>query len=254
MTQFVKTRRDGAVLVVTLDRPDKKNALTGAMYDALTLALSVANDEPGVGSVLFLGSGGCFTAGNDIADFLAFATNAQIRGAGESPALRFIRALAAAQKPMVASVDGVAIGIGTTLILHCDYVLASPRTVFQTPFVDLGLVPEAGSSLLLPLRIGPARAAEMILFGEKVDGETAARIGLVNELHDSEGMDTRALERARALAARPRAAMLAARKLLHGDKARVLARIEEESKMFNEALHSEEARAAFMAFMAKPKR
>ena len=144
MTQFVKTRRDGAVLVVTLDRPDKKNALTGAMYDALTLALSVANDEPGVGSVLFLGSGGCFTAGNDIADFLAFATNAQIRGAGESPALRFIRALAAAQKPMVASVDGVAIGIGTTLILHCDYVLASPRTVFQTPFVDLGLVPEAG--------------------------------------------------------------------------------------------------------------
>lgn len=254
MTHFVKTRRDGAVLVVTLDRPDKKNALTGAMYDAMTVALNVADDEADIGSVLFLGSGGVFTAGNDIADFLAYAQNAQMRGAGESPALRFIKALASARKPMVASVDGVAIGIGTTLILHCDYVLASPRAHFQTPFVDLGLVPEAGSSLLLPQRIGPTRAAQMVLFGEAVDGETAARIGLVNELHDTEGMDARALERARALAAKPRNAMLAARRLLHGDKALVLARIEEESKLFGEALHSDEARMAFMAFMAKGKR
>ncbi len=205
-------------------------------------------------AMLFQAEGDFFTSGNDIADFLSYAQNAMIRGATESPAMRFIRALATAQKPMVASVDGVAIGIGTTLILHCDYVLASPRTVFQTPFVDLGLVPEAGSSLLLPQRIGPTKAAQMILFGEKVDGETAAKIGLVNEVHDTDGIDARALERARALAAKPRAALLAARKLLHGDKARVLARIEEEGKMFNEALHSEEARAAFMAFMAKPKR
>ena len=253
MSQFVKTRRDGAVLVITLDRPEKKNALTGAMYDSMTLALTVADDEAGIGAVLFLGAGGAFTAGNDIGDFLAFAM-AQGQTPVESPALRFIRALASAKKPMVASVDGVAVGVGATMILHCDYVLASSRAVFQTPFVDLGLVPEAGSSLLLPQRVGPARAAEMLLFGDKVDGETAAKIGLVNELHDSEGMDTRALERARALAAKPRAAMLATRKLLHGDKARVMARIEEESKLFTEALHSDEARQAFMSFMAKSKK
>lgn len=252
MTQFVKTRRDGAVLEITLDRADKKNALTGAMYDAMTLALSVANDEAGIGAVLFQGSGGVFTAGNDITDFLAHATSPQ-RGFGESPAMRFIKALAGAQKPMIACVDGIAIGIGTTMILHCDFTVASPRALFHTPFVDLGLVPEAGSSLLLPQRIGPVKAAEMLMLGKKVDAEEALKIGLINEIVDTDNVAAHTLDLARAVAAKPRGAMLAARRLMHGDKAKLLARIEEESRMFAEALQSDEARTAFMNFMARGK-
>lgn len=252
MTHFVKTRRDGSVLEITLDRAEKKNALTGAMYDQLSVALKVANDESGVGAVLIQGSGGVFTAGNDIGDFLAYAMN-PARPSGDSPAIRFIKALVANQKPLVACVDGVAVGIGTTLLLHCDFVVASPRAVFHTPFVDLGLVPEAGSSLLLPRRIGPAKAAEMLMLGRRIDADEALAIGLINELIDTDHVIPHTLELTHKLAAKPRLAMQAARRLAHGDKSELLARVEEESRLFGEALQSEEARLAFTAFMSRPK-
>ncbi len=148
----VRSTRDGALLRLALDRPDKKNALTGAMYDALTAGLAEAAADVSVGAVVIEGTPGAFTAGNDIGDFLAHAA----AGFHESPALRFIRALAANEVPLVAAVDGVAVGVGTTMLFHCDLVYATPRALFRMPFVDLGLVPEAASSLLVPRRVGVA--------------------------------------------------------------------------------------------------
>src|SRR5580658_3733944 len=151
----VTTSREDGVVVVTISRPDKKNALTGSMYDAMTAVLSLSSNEAAIGAVLFTGSNGVFTAGNDIHDFLSYKGDA-----GGSPALRFIKALARFEKPLVAAVDGLAIGIGTTMLLHCDLVYATPGAIFKVPFVDLGLTPEGGSSALLPRRCGTARASE----------------------------------------------------------------------------------------------
>ena len=158
--------RDGRVLVITFDRPEKKNALTGAMYEAATGALLEADRDEKIGAVVFRGAGGAFTAGNDLADFLAAS------GTTELPAFAFIKALALCETPMVAAVEGVAVGIGATLILHCDLVYVTAGTTLRMPFVDLGLVPEAAASLLLPRRIGLAKAsaalaARGIAFGRR---------------------------------------------------------------------------------------
>jgi enoyl-CoA hydratase/carnithine racemase len=237
MSEFVKVERDGAVLVVTLARAEKKNALTGAMYEALTAALAEASADDAIGVVLIEGSGGVFSAGNDIGDFLAFAMK---RGAEmkDAPGVRFIYALAAFAKPLVAAVDGHAIGLGATLCLHCDLVYASPAARFHMPFVDLGLVPEAGSSLLVPQRLGRARASQYLLLGESVDAAS---------LH------AHALAKAKTLAAKPRQALLATRRLLRGDPAALTARMGEEVDLFTAGLKSPEARAAFMAFMQRSK-
>ena len=157
----IKITRDGAVLCVTFDRPDKKNALNRAMYMAATEALRQADGDRSIGAVVFTGSGGVFTAGNDIADFLEASAEP-----GEFPAFTFIKALATCETPLVAAIEGMAIGIGATMTLHCDLVYVAPGTVFRLPFVDLCLVPEAASSLLLPRRIGVAKAAEFMLLGE----------------------------------------------------------------------------------------
>ena len=175
MTQHIERERDGAVLTLTFARPEKKTALTSAMYEALIDALHEADRHEGIGAVLFVGSGGTFTAGNDIGDFLAGA-----RAANGAPAFRFIKALANCQTPMVAAVEGVAVGVGTTMLLHCDLIYAAPTARFRMPFVDLGLVPEAASSLIVPRRFGTAKATELLLLGEPMDAEEAHRIGLVN--------------------------------------------------------------------------
>jgi enoyl-CoA hydratase/carnithine racemase len=246
----VDVKREGDVLVATLNRPDKKNALTGAMYRALTVALSTAHSEPSVGAVLITGAGGAFCAGNDIGDFLAENARAS-EGARVGPGGEFIRTLARFDKPLVAAVEGAAVGIGTTMCLHCDLVYAAPSARFAMPFVNLALVPEAGASLLVPRRFGMAVATEWLMLGETFDAERARQIGLVNEVVPAEGLEARGLARAKALAAKPRAALLATRKLMRGDAEALYAHMELELDAFGNALKSPEAKAAFEAFAAR---
>ena len=158
LTSGIDVGREGAVMSAAFARPQKKNAITGAMYEALIKAFDTAERDPEVGALVVGGKGGVFTAGNDIGDFLAVALNET----GEFPAWRFVSKVAEFQKPLIAAIDGLAIGVGTTLCFHCDLVYATPETRFQMPFVNLGLVPEAGSSLLAPQRFGRARAAELL--------------------------------------------------------------------------------------------
>ena len=249
MSNHVLTRRDGDVLRLVLARPEKKNALTADMYEALIHALEVAAMDKSVGALMIEGSGGSFTAGNDIADFIAHASG----GGSDMAALRFVRAIAASDVPIVAAVDGVAVGVGTTMLLHCDLVYASPAAKFRMPFVDLGLVPEAGASLLLPARVGLARASELLMLGDAFGAEAAREMGIVNAVIEPPALFEQALEKARALAAKPRNALRTTRKLIRGDRAAVLARIDEEAVAFAAAMASDEARAAFMAFMTKNK-
>ena len=245
--QVSVTREDGGLLLVRLARPEKKNALTGAMYDAMTEALGSADRDDTVGAVVITGSGGVFTAGNDLSDFLAVAQGSS----GDLPASRFIRQLARTETPLVAAVEGLAIGVGTTLTFHCDLVYAAPGTTFRMPFVDLGLVPEAGSSYLLPRRIGLAKATEFLMMGEGYDAAEAVRLGLVNAVVESDRLLQHALAQAAKLAAKPRSAVAATRRLIRGDGAELAAAIETEAQAFREALASPAARLAFEAFLAR---
>jgi enoyl-CoA hydratase/carnithine racemase len=248
MTEHVEVARDGQVLCATLARTEKKNALTGAMYQALVEALAKASKDETIGAVLLRGKDGVFTSGNDVADFLAIGGSVEA-----TPGTLFIRALAAFEKPLVAAVEGPAIGIGTTLCFHCDLVYAAPSARFQMPFVNLGLVPEAGSSLLAPQRFGYAKAAEAILLAESFDAAAARELGLVNAVVEPGDLYALALEKAQALTAKPRDALLATRRLLRGDPAVLKTRMDLEIRLFGEAVRSPQARAAFTAFMQRPK-
>lgn len=245
----VLLRREGAVLVLTLDRAEKKNALTGAMYEALTGGIAEANADATIGATLILGQPGIFCAGNDIKDFIGFAMGGGFGG----PVLDFIRAMVTNGKPLLAGIDGAAIGIGTTMVLHCDYAVASERAVFQTPFVDLALVPEAGSSLIVPTLMGHRLAFEMLVMGARFDAARAERLGLVNRVVSAEELTDAALDAASRVASKPREAVAIARGLMRGDQAALLHRIDEEAKAFADRLRSAEARAAFEAFLTRPK-
>ena len=250
MTDLIRIRREGAVLGVAFNRPDKKNAILAEMYAAMLGALDEASADASIACVLVSGEGGIFTAGNDIGDFIKGAMSSA--SADESTAGgRFIRALARFEKPIVAAVEGQAIGIGTTLCFHCDLVYAAPSARFQMPFVNLGLVPEAGSSRLATMRFGVGKASEMLLLGEAFDAATAHEIGFVNAIVPAETLYAHAMEKAQALAAKPRAALLATRKLMRGEQEALYAHMEVELGEFWRALRSPEAREAFMAFMAK---
>ena len=246
----IEIAREGAVLSAAFARPQKKNAITGAMYEALIEALEAAERDPDVGAFMLSGKGGVFTAGNDIADFLAVAA----RGTGDFPAWRFVSKLAEFEKPLIAAIDGLAIGVGTTLCFHCDLVYASPAARFQMPFVNLGLVPEAGSSLLAPQRFGRAKAAEFLLLAEPFGADEALRLGLVNAVLPQAELMAHAMGRAAELAAKPRAALLATRRLLRGDPEALRARMAEEMHAFSAALKSPEAHAAFQAFLSAPRK
>ena len=235
--------RDGAVLHLRFDRPAKKNAITGAMYTAMTAALHAAQNDPAVQVVLISGNGGCFTAGNDLKDFLT----APLSDAN-APVVVFLKILASFEKIMVAAVRGPAIGIGTTLLLHCDMVLASETARFQLPFVDLALVPEAASSLLLPRLAGYQRAAELLLLGEAFDAARGYEIGLVNRVVADSELDAAALDVARRIAAKPRAAVLATKRLLKNPGQDVGARVMEEIEIFRVQLQSAELREAIASF------
>jgi len=238
------------VKIIRFNRIEKKNAITRAMYQTLADAVNGAGEDDGVGALLFLGQPEVFTSGNDIMDFIAVATG----GEKGLEVIEFLKAIIAGTKPMVAAVDGLAVGVGTTLLMHCDLVYASPRAYLHTPFVDLGLVPEAASSLIAPRIMGYQRAFELLALGEKFSAEKAARSGLVNEVIESDKLEAHALETATRLATKPREALAISRRLIRGDRKEILARMEEEALLFLERLQTDEARNAFMAMMQKKAR
>lgn len=249
MSDEVIVTREGGVCTITLNRAEKKNSITGAMYTAMSVALAEANADAGIGAILFLGQPGAFCAGNDIAEFLSFAQNGSLGG----PVLGFLAALAENDKPLVAGVDGGAVGIGTTLMLHCDYAIASTRSVFAAPFTDLGLIPEAGSTLLGPRLMGDRLAFELLVMGEKFSAERAERVGLINCVVEPGALEQEARAVAARIAAKPREAVAMSRKLMRGNRADLKAQINAEAAAFADRLRSKEAAMAFMAFLNKAK-
>ncbi len=248
MTDNLRIETRNGVMEITIARPEKKNALTGEMYLGLVDAMEWADTSDDVRAILISGEGENFSAGSDIGEFLS-----RVNQTEEFPALRFIRQLAICEKPMVAAVDGNTIGVGTTMLFHCDLIYASPVARFHTPFINLALVPEAASSLLLPARTGHARAAEMLLLGEPFSADQALSLGLINEIAPAGEVLGVAREKASLLASKPRNALRVTRRLMRGDPDILLDRIREEAFLFDKALRSEEAREVFMAFMARSK-
>ncbi|MCK8780672.1 crotonase/enoyl-CoA hydratase family protein [Rhizobium sp. NTR19] len=235
-------------MVIRFNRPEKKNAITSAMYDRMTAALDEANSTPEIRAVAFIGTEGCFSAGNDMADFLSYAMS----GSTEPPeAAKFIKALAKAEKPLVSGVDGLAIGIGTTIHLHCDMTVASSRSLFKTPFVDLALVPEAASSLLVPKIMGHQRAFALLVSGEAFSAQAALDAGLIWKIVEPRDVEPHTLALAASLAAKPPQALKIARDLVKGPRDEILARMDEELVHFSAQLRSAEARAAFEAFLRR---
>lgn len=249
MTDHILIERPEAhpgVLVIRFNRPEKKNAITQAMYQRMTEGLAEAERDAAIRTVAFLGTEGCFSAGNDMADFLGFAMAGAV---GEPAAFGFLKALAGATKPVVSGVDGLAIGIGTTIHMHCDMTIASDRSLFKTPFVDLALVPEAGSSLLAPLVMGHQRAFALLAASEGFSAEQAREAGLIWKVVPPAEVEAETLKLAASLATKPPEAMKIARSLVRGDRLALLARMDEELKHFVAQLKSAEAMAAFQAFM-----
>jgi enoyl-CoA hydratase/carnithine racemase len=246
MSNIRTTLADGA-LEIMLDRPARKNALTGSMYDEIRAALSSAADDASIRAVLIHGAAGMFTSGNDLHDFMQYRP-----GGDDSPGTRFLGALAALDKPVVAAVEGYAIGIGTTMLLHCDLVYAADSARFQLPFVNLALVPEAASSYLLPRLVGHARAAELLYFGDPFDAATAKELGIVNKVVPAAGVLAFARERVAALVARPLDALRQTKRLLKAPLAEsTRARMHAEHQVFAERLGSAEVREAITAFFEK---
>jgi len=246
MTEHVHATTAGRVTTIRLDRPAKKNAITTEMYAALGDALSAAAADAAVRAVVLGGSRDCFTSGNDLGDFARAAQGAGDTGAG----LRFLHTLAGFDKPLIGAVAGVAIGIGTTMLLHCDLVYAAPTARFRTPFVDLALVPEAGSSVLLPALVGPRRAAQLLLLGEQMDAPTALSWGLINAVVDDP--DAAAGAAADKLGGLPPGALRATKALTRrAGRDAVAEAMRIEGEAFAERLRSPEAMEAFQAFLAR---
>lgn len=241
-------RRDG-ICHLEMARPEKKNALTAQMYGILADALAEAEADPGIRVILISGAGGNFTAGNDLTDFLAAPPMDD-----SAPVFRFIDGFSRLQKPFVAAVEGVAIGVGTTMLLHCDLAYAGASARFALPFANLGLTPEAASSLLLPLLVGHARAAEMLMLGEPFPAQQALDAGLVNALTADGAALDHALERCARLAAQPATSIRLTKQLLK--RARQMAigeTMRAEADIFRQRLVSPEAKEAFAAFFEKRK-
>lgn len=243
--EIVNTLHDG-VRILRMNRVEKKNALNAAMYDALTAALEAAESDAAVRAVLICGTAGVFTAGNDLQGFLEPGDASTPR-----PAHGLLRALAASTVPLVAAVDGPAVGIGTTLLLHCDFVCATKDARLSLPFVNLGVCPEAGSSLLLPRLVGFPRAAELLMLGETFEGRTAFELGIVSRLCEADTLFDDALALARKLAEKPRDALRATKALMKRAEEPLQARIEAEIAAFSDLLTQPAAREIMTAFIQK---
>jgi enoyl-CoA hydratase/carnithine racemase len=237
------------ILTITFNRPDKKNAITVAMYQTIADALKDAECDAGVSAILFTGKSEIFTAGNDLDDFLKNPPQST-----KSPVYQFIQDLSHATKPVIAAVSGLAVGIGTTLLLHCDFVYAADNAKFSMPFAKLGLCPEFASSLLLPQIAGYQRAAEKLMLGEAFSAQEACAMGFVNKVLPSAEVLAFAQAQAAKLVTLPTSSLQATKRLMKGKQiAAIEAKIEEESKLFSEMLLSMEAKEAFTAFFEKRK-
>lgn len=244
-----RTGETGALNLIRFNRPEKKNAITRAMYTAMANALIAGDADDGVRVHVMLGTPGAFSSGNDVKDFMEFAMG----GAMGAEVLDFLAALSSAQKPIVSGVDGLAVGIGATIHLHCDLTFATPGSRFHTPFVDLALVPEAGSSLLVPALIGHQKAFALLAAGIPFSGEEAERAGLIYKVVSVEELEPAVFAAAEALAQKPPKALAIARRLVKPDPEKVTARLREETDLFASQLKSPEALAAFQAFMTRKK-
>lgn len=246
-TTDISISKDQGVLALGLNRPSKLNAITREMYATLAREINGANGDEEIGSVLIYGEGEDFTSGNDVNDFLEHPPTGD-----ESPVWHFLTALRDFPKPLVAAISGRAVGVGVTMLFHCDYVIASKNTRLSMPFVNLGLVPEAGSSYLLPLIAGHHRAAEMFMLGEVFSAQRGYEAGFINEVVEEEEVAVRAGERAKYLADQPRTAIRETKRLLReAHKAQLTAVMSEEARLFTEALGSDETRQAFMNFLMR---
>ena len=248
-TEHVLTELQDRVFTIRMNRLDKKNALTTAMYEGITAALLKAESDPEVRVILLAGSADCFTSGNDLADFLQNPPTGD-----DSPVARFMRTLATAKKPVVASVNGIAVGVGTTLLLHCDLVYAGDRTRFHLPFVNIGICPEFASTYILPRLMGHQKAAELCLLAEPFDSAKALEAGLVNAVLPNDQSEAKAREVALKLAAQPPNALRTSKALLkRWREDLVVDAIRIEADKFIPMLGMPEAREAMGAFMQKRK-
>ncbi|WP_296228038.1 enoyl-CoA hydratase [Ralstonia sp. UBA689] len=245
MSEHIQSHQADGVLTLTLARADKKNAITDAMYGALADALDAAERDNTVRVVLLRAEGDMFSAGNDIGEFAAVAMSG---GGGERNVIRFLHALARATRPLVAAVQGRAVGIGTTMLLHCDFVLLADNAQLSTPFVNLALVPEAASSLLMPARLGHVRAFEMFALGNAVSAQSALAWGLANRVVPLDKLADEALAIAQRLARQPLGALTATKRLMR-DAELLKQQMDAESVCFAQRLKSPEAHEAFRAFV-----
>ena len=248
MSEHVRVEKRGPLLAITLARPDRRNAITVAMYAALADAVEQGAADKAIRATVFGGEGVDFAAGNDLADFL----EARPGGGDEIAVWRFLRALSACETPLVAAVHGNCVGIGTTMLLHCDLVIAEEGTRFSLPFVDLGLVPEAASSLLLPRLAGRRLAAKYLLLGEPFGVEEALSMGLVSHSAAAGDLDRVLGEILDRLLAKPAGALTETQRLLrHGSREEIMDRMQLESRIFARRLASPEVKQAIHAFFAK---
>jgi enoyl-CoA hydratase/carnithine racemase len=248
MSELVTVTDEGPVRIVRMNRPEKKNALTMAMYEAMASGIETAEKNTALRCLLIAGAPTVFCAGNDIGDFLKMAGE----GAGlGTQILRFLYALVRCELPLVAAVQGNAVGVGTTMLMHCDHVVASNEAHFSTPFVSLGLVPEAASSLIAPRLLGHARAFSLLVMGRPLSADEAKSAGLVSAVVAPAAVEAEAMKAARAIAALPPQAVLASRRLMRGQPDEIIARIDAEAEEFKARLQSGEARSAFEAFMTR---
>jgi len=244
----IKSKVENRVASVELARPEKKNALTARMYQQLAAALAAADADPQVRAILLHGSQDCFTAGNDVGDFLSRPAGA------EPPVVELFKVLPNLAKPIVAAVGGPAVGIGSTMLLHCDLVYAATNARFQLPFVPLGIVPEFASTYLLPLLAGYQRAAELLLLGQPFTAEKARDVGLVTEIVPAEKLLSKAGEAAQILAALPPESLRLTKQLMKKrHRGGIAETIAEETRIFSERLSSPEAKEAMSAFLEKRK-
>jgi enoyl-CoA hydratase/carnithine racemase len=245
----ILTHLDAGVLTLTINRLDRKNSITAAMYAAMADVLAAAESDSSVRALVIQGHETIFSAGNDISDFLNKPPST-----GEAPVFRFLNGISTFSKPVVAAVCGPAVGIGTTLLLHCDLVYAGDNAAFSMPFVNLGLCPEAGSSLLVPQLMGYPRAAEALLLGEPFSAETALEMGLINRIVPPAEVSALAQQQARKLAAKPLSSVIETKRLMKkGNTSVVAERMAEEAASFGRMLSEPAAREAFTAFMQKRK-
>lgn len=245
MSEHILSRVENSTLIISINRPEAKNALSLSMYQSLTQALKDYQQDDNLKSAIFYGSESCFTAGNDLKDFLSSGELNR-----DHPTVQFLYEIANCQKPLIAAVAGPAIGIGTTLLMHCDLVVAADNTVFQLPFSQLGVCPELASSLLLPKMVGYQQAFELLVLGERFDAQKALELGLINKVSDDNVLDG-ALDYANKLAKLPASSVMASKSLIRSDVKQVNETIEKELAEFQRLLDGDEAQRIIANFFKR---